>query len=185
MKKQQIIINEYENLKGSYTITISNARYHKKFPENITKLFKRFINNNDDLFLGLYRIDGINLASDKQEELKKDIPAFLQKHGEVKNQNEYLTVAKIKIDDCIYGFIPSIFDYYLETILFNPKISWEFFQQFYFDYLKYRYDDYILNDFTDILIFYSDSGDFSVCFNPKKYTPKEVRSIIDKIVNEC
>ena len=38
--------------------------------------------------------------------------------------------------------------------------------------------------FTDVLFCYSDSGDFSICFNSKKYNPIKVRNIINKIFLE-
>lgn len=180
MKKHQIIISEKRNPKGSYTITIDNVRFQEKFPENTKQIMKEFIDDSE-LFLGFYRIDGIHLTSPKEKELKKEIPAFFQKYGEIKNQNEYLTIAKTKENDRIYHLLPSIFDYYLDTILFNPKISWELFEEFHINYLAHSLDDYIFNNIADILFLYFDSGDFSICFNPEKYEHKEIRTIVDRI----
>ena len=45
-----------------------------------------------------------------------------------------MTVARIEQDDEAYSFIPKIFDYYLETIMFNPKVNWDFFKQYYYNY---------------------------------------------------
>lgn len=180
MKKRQITINEYSNHLGSYTIIIDNARYHKNFSQNIVNLIKQFT-NDDEMFFGFYRIDGLNLTLKEQKKLEKEIPCLFQKHGEIKIQNDYLSIAKAKITDCIYNSLASIFDYHLETILFNSKVNWETFQKYHFDYQNHRYDDYIINNFTDILFYYFDSGDFSVCFNSKKYTPENMRDIIQRI----
>ncbi|MBR3917599.1 MAG: hypothetical protein IKJ59_02545 [Clostridia bacterium] len=183
MKKKQIIIEEYKNPLGSHTIILNNVRYQKCFLNSIEKVFKFFL-VNDELFFGFYRTDGVNLTLKREKELKTEIPSFFQKYGDIDNINEYLSVAKININDYIYNFIPSIFDYYLETTLFNPKVNWETFKQYYSSYQNHRFDDIILNHFAEVLFCYFDSGDFAICFNPEMYNPREVRNMIDVLFFE-
>lgn len=180
MKKRQITIEEYENPLGAHIITINNARYQKCFITSIEKIFKSFL-IEEELFFGFYRTDGVNLTSKRQKELKNEISEFFQKYGDIQNLNEYLSVAKIKLKDLIYNFIPPIFDYYLETTLFNPKVNWETFKQYYSNYQNHRLDDMILNHFSEVIFCYSDSGDFSICFNPEVYNHREVRNMIDEV----
>lgn len=183
MKKHYLSIDEYENPKGTHTIIINNIRYHNCFYEAIKKIINSFI-VDDELFFGFYRVDGFNLTFEQQKKLKSEIPMYFQNQGEFCYQNKYLAVAKLKVNNDIYNFIPLVFDYYLETIVFNSKVSWEDFEQYHLEYLHHRYDDYILKGFTDFLFSYVDSGDFFVCFNPKKFNSSEVRVKIDRIIFE-
>ena len=95
MKKRKITIDECETLLGSYTITINNARYHKDFPDIMIKLLKEFIFDGE-LFLGFYRIDGINLTAKREKELENEIPALFNRYGGMEIQNEYLSMARMK-----------------------------------------------------------------------------------------
>lgn len=179
MKNRQVTIEEYKNPLGANTITINNARYQKCFMNSIEKVFKSFLAEGE-LFFGFYRTDGLNLTLQQQKELEKVIPELFQRYGDIKNLNEYLSAARINSSDVIYNFIPSIFDYYLETILFNPKVDWYTFERYHYDYQKHRLDEIIINNFADVLFFYSDSGDFSICFNTEKYDHGEIRNLIEK-----
>lgn len=180
LKKRQITIEEYENNSGAHTIIINNARYQKGFFNIIEKIIKYFL-VDDEVFFGFCRTDGVNLTLEQQIKLKNEIPAFFQKSGDMQSLNEYLTVARIDSNNNEYSFIPSIFDYYLETTMFNPKIDWEAFKQYHSNYQDHRFDDIILNHFAELLFYYFDSGDFLICFNPQKYNPKEVKSIIEML----
>lgn len=171
-------IEEYKNTFGAHTIIISNARYQKNFLNAIEKIFKKFLVDKE-VFFGFCRTDGVNLTLEQQRELKNEIPAFFQKNGDIQNLNEFLTVARIESNNYNYSFIPLIFDYYLETIMFNPKMDWEIFKQYHFNYQGHRFDDIILNHFAEVLFYYFDSGDFLICFNPQMYNPREVRSMIE------
>lgn len=176
-------IEEYENPLGTHTITIDNARYQKGFLDSIEKVFKFFL-VDEELFFGFYRTDGVNLTFKRLKELEKEIPAFFQKYGDIQVLSEYLSVAKINVKDCFYNFIPSIFDYYFETTLFNPKVNWETFKQYHSDYQNHRFDDIILNHFAEVLFLYFDSGDFTICFNPEMYKPRDVRILIGEVFFE-
>lgn len=177
MKKRQLAIKEYKNELGVHAIMIENARYHKNFSSIVEKIIKQFL-NDEKLFFGFYRTDGINLTLEQEEKLKNEIPEFFKKYGDIQKINEYLTVARIDSKNYDYNIIPSIFDYYLETILFNPKVDWESFKQYYFDYQNQQFDDLILNKVADVLLCYVDSGDFGIYFNSQSYNFEEVRDII-------
>lgn len=180
MKKRKITIDECEPLLGSYTITINNARYHKDFPDIMIKLLKEFIFDGE-LFLEFYRIDGINLTAKREKELENEIPALFNRYGGMEIQNEYLSMARIYDACSIYGYITAILDYYLETILFNPKVDWETFRQYHLNYPKYRCEDFIHKGLAEVLFFYFDSGDLSIYCSREKYSTKEVRGIVDKL----
>ena len=183
MKKRQMKIEEYENASGVCTIMISNARFQKNFSSCVQKVIKPFLKEGE-LFFGFYREDGVNLTFNRHKGLKSVIPAFFQAHGELRKLNEYLSVARIDSDVCHDQLLLSIFDYYLETVLFHPKVDWDAFLQYHADYLKHRYEDLILNHFADILFFYFDSGDLSVCFDPEIYDVQEIKNRITEVFAE-
>lgn len=171
-------IEEYKNTSGVYTIIINNARYQKNFFNAIEKIINVFFIERE-VFFGFCRTDGVNLTLEQQKKLENEIPAFFKKNGDMQNISEYLTVARIESNNYSYNFIPLIFDYYLETIMFNPKVEWEIFKQYHSNYQEHRFEDIILNHFAEVLFYYFDSGDFLICFNSQKYNPREVRSKIE------
>ena len=135
---------------------------------------------SEELFFGFYRTDGLNITSKRTEDLKEEISNFFSKYGVIECLDDYLSVAKIKANDGVWSFLPFVLDYYLDTVLFSPKISWEVFIRYYSEYLKHRVDELINNDFADLLFFYFDSGDFSICFDPAKYPSDSVKKTIFK-----
>ncbi|MBQ2661823.1 MAG: hypothetical protein IJF80_04120 [Clostridia bacterium] len=181
MKKRQMTIEEYKNILGAHTIIINNVRYQKAFPSIVEKIIKQFL-VDEEIFFGFCRTDGVNLVSEQQMKLKSEIPLFFNKNGDIQKLSEYLTVARINLRNRDYSFIPLIFDYYLETIMFNPKVDWEKFKQYHYNYQEHRFDDIVLKHFAEILFCYLDSGDFLICFNPQMYNPGDVRNIVVKIL---
>jgi len=179
--KKTMIIEEYKSFLGVDAIIINNIRYQKCFPNSIERLFKLFL-IKDELFFGFYRTDGINLTSYQQQKLEYEIPVMFKKYGDIENLSEYLSVARINSSDHNYCFIPSVFDYYLETTIFKPKIGWKTFKEYHSNYQKHRFDDIILNNFADVLFFYFDSGDFLICFDSEIYDHRRVRNAIDEIL---
>lgn len=176
---RQVSIVEYANFAGIYTILINNARFHDRFQDNIKNLFYHYLNDGE-VFFGFCRLDGTNLKSNQYKELKNAIPDFFKKHGSLNIINEYLSAGRL--DSCRYDdIIPLIFDYYLETILFNLKSDWVTFLKYYSDYQNIRLENIILNNYADILFYYFDSGDLEICFSTEKYSLKEVKSLIYKI----
>ena len=176
MKKRQITIKEYKKI-GVNTIIINNARYQKNFIDSVEKILTTFLVGKE-IFFGFYRIDGLNLSSKRQEELESEIPAFFQKNGIIKKLSDYLTIAKMNSNDCDYSFLTSVFDYYLETMLFSSMVDWETFKQHHLNYQNHRFEDIILEDLADILFGHFDSGDFIICYNPEKYNQEEVKTVI-------
>lgn len=178
LKKRQMTIEEYKNTAGAHTIIINNVRYQKNFFNIIEHIIKEFL-VDEKIFFGFCRTDGVNLTLDQQRKLKNEIPSFFQKNGDIQNLSEYLTVARIESNDYDYSFIPLLFDYYLESMMFNPQVDWETFKQYHSNYQEHRFDNIILNHFAEILFCYFDSGDFLICFNPQMYNPIEVKRIIE------
>lgn len=102
-----------------------------------------------------------------------------------KNHNKHeLAACHVPNDSNFYEIIDKIFHYYLETILFCPKISWNVFLHSYKDYMKFGVKDYILNGYTDILFSYVDSGDFSISFNSEIYDPQVMREQFNRLMSE-
>ncbi len=181
MKNIQPTVAECENLSGVYTVTINNIRRHKHYARIVGEILHHFLTDGE-LFFSLFRTDGLNITSAQEKELQRQIPQFFKENGSFIRINEYLSTATAAISDRVYDFIPSIFDYYLETTVFKPKLSIREFGAYCSDYLNHSLCDIILKDFADILFFYFDSGDFSICFNPQKCAPTEVRNTINGIL---
>ena len=181
MKK--ITIKEYKKTKCAYTIVLENVRFDENGFEIIEKIIKRFM-VGDELFFGFYRTDGVNITSKQFNDYEKEIKDFFELNGEIKKQNTYLAVAQTTINHNLYKILPRIFDYYLDTVLFNPKISWETFEKYHFEYMEHTNEDYIINNYADFIFSYFDSGDFLVCFNPENYDAANIRNVIDNIISE-
>ena len=183
MSKRQLSIEEHSNTAGVYTIIINNARYQKNFFKFIERIFEDFLLGNE-VFFGFYRTDGINLSLVQQNKLKNEIPDYFHNNGDMNIISEYLTVARIKSKNYNYSFISLIFDYYLQTVMFNPQVDWEIFKQYHSNYLAHRFDEIVLNHFAEIIFYYIDSGDFAICFNPVMYDPKVVRRSIQTLFSK-
>ena len=181
MKK--ITIKEYKNSKCSYAIVLENVRFDENGFEIIEKIIKRFM-VGDELFFGFYRTDGVNINSKQFKDYEKEIKDFFEINGEIRKQNTYLAVAQTSINHNLNKILPRIFDYYLDTVLFNPKISWETFEKYHFEYMEHTNEDYIINNYADFIFSYFDSGDFLVCFNPENYDAANIRNVIDNIISE-
>ena len=180
MKKRQIALKAYSHPLGVCTLTVENARCLSAYPERIERVLRAF-GDGEELFFGFYRTDGMHLSSQRQRELETEISAFFRKSGEMRKISEYLSVARSELNDRVYARIPEIFDYYLETTLFVPRMTWETFQQFHVDYQGHRLEDMILKHFADLLFCYADSGDFSVCFDPQAHDCEKVRFVLQKV----
>jgi len=178
LKKRQITIEEYKNYAGTHTIIINNARYQESFCNAIESIIKSFLLDKE-VYFGFCRTDGMNLSLEEQKELKNKIPIFFQNDGNFQVLSEYLSVARSKLNNYSCSFIPLIFDYYLETIMFNPKVDWENFKEYYLSYQEHRFDEIILNHFAYVLFYYFDSGDFLICYDPKIYNSKDIRSMVE------
>lgn len=96
--------------------------------------------------------------------------------------SEYLSVARITLNDQGLDLLPQIFDYYLETIMFKPKTDWATFQQYYRHYLDHRLENYILDNLAGMLFCYLDSGDFMICFDSEKIIPRRFGALRQKFL---
>lgn len=181
MKKRQVLIKESKNASGVCTILINNARYQKGFYSFVRRIMEYFL-IGDEVFFGFYRTDGVNLTKAQCKRLEKRIPDFFRGDGDIQNLSEYLSVARITLNDQGLDLLPQIFDYYLETIMFKPKADWATFQQYYRHYLDHRLENYILDNLAGMLFCYLDSGDFMICFDPGKNNPEEIRCIASEIL---
>ena len=80
----------------------------------------------EEVFFGFYRTDGVNLTKEQSEILEKQIPDFFREGGDMQNLNEYLSIAKVALDEWGLDLLPQIFDYYLVdsgdfVICFDPE----------------------------------------------------------------
>lgn len=179
----KMYIKEHEYSKRICEIRIENIRKDSKCFLIIEKILHYFL-NNEELFFGFYRIDGINIPNGQIKHYKRLVKDFFDKHGELKELNEYLSVAKIESDSTLSEILPIVLDYYLDIVLFNSKIEWSKYVIYYSKYMEHTNFDYIMNGFADILFSYSDSSDFSVCFNSEKISRENIKDIIIKILHE-
>ena len=92
-----------------------------------------------------------------------------------------MSIAKVSLGNAVFDFFPDVFDYYLDTIVFNPKVDWKTFKQYYSNYQEHRFEDIILDHLAEILFCYSDSGDFSICFSSEFYSYTDVKKLVGKI----
>lgn len=81
---------------------------------------------------------------------KRNFKLF-QSYGEIEKLNDYLTIAKTKVNEDAWKIVPFVCDYYLDTILFNPKVDWETFKKYYLEYIIHYNDDYIINNYAEFL----------------------------------
>ena len=180
LNRRHITVEEYKNTPNIGTIKINNFRYQKNFSYIIKKIIREFF-IDDSVFWGFYRVDCLNLTRKQQKKLESEIPAFFQDNGDIEILSKYLIVARINSNEYDYDFVPYIFDYYLDTIMFNSKVDWEVFKKYHFDYLNHKFEDIILNHFADMLLFYHDSGDLSICFDSQKYKIEDVKTWYDSL----
>ena len=111
------------------------------------------------------------------------LSAYQDINGEIIKLNNYLSVAKTKLNASFYEVLPYVFDYYLDIVLFNPKIDWVTFVNYHFQYMDHNHARYIISDFTEFLFSYFDSSDFSVSFNSVNYFSEDVYGKISEIMD--
>lgn len=180
MKRKEITVNVFRNRENACSIVLNNIRFSENGFAVMEKIIKKFA-NGEELFLGFYRTDGINLTSEEFENYKAEISDFFKTHGEMKRLDDYLSIARTRADNDFWKIFPRICDCYLNTVLFNPNLNWSLFEQLHSEYMERRNDDYIINNYTQFLFCYFDSGDFSVSFDPNKYAENAVLRAIDEI----
>lgn len=195
MTKHKITISTTTNPNGSCSIWINNAGLYP----NIFNIIARIVNeitDGDELYFGHYKKDGINISNSMFKQYGMDILSFFKTYGQyypivetyLKKKKvctrQELTVCSAPNNKATYKIFEKIFHYYLETIVFSPKIDWNTFVDSYSDYMNIVTNDYVLNGYTDFMFSYVDSGDFSITFNPKQHDSKAVQERIYKIIFE-
>ena len=195
MKNSHLSIFERENSNGSYSICFENTDVNRDFIDKIKEIIKHFAVGNE-FFFGHYRTDGFNISNEKFLQYGLEIPEFFKANGKYKKiikgkekKIGFITSPPLELIICrapnnekTIDMFDKIFHYYLETVLFCPKIDWETFAASYSDYMKHAARDYVLNGYTDFLFAYVDSGDFSISFDPKVYDPKRIREQINQLL---
>ena len=190
-KRKEITISEcYEN-KDSCNIYIYNIG---KAMEKIIEIIKEFA-NEEEFFIGHFRTDGVNLKEKEFVSFSKEIPEYykingryellnvkIEKKSKIKVYNNYLAVGSLPVNNATFEILPKLFNFYLDTILFCPKVKWKEFVQSYSNYINRGASNYIMNGATDFLFCYHDSGDLLITFNSKIYNKKIVYEKIIKIV---
>ena len=195
MKRNKLSIRKTGNSNGSCSIWIDNARLYPNIYNKIAQIIKEFTDGSL-LYFGHYKKDGINISNSVFKQYGIDIVSFFTTHGVynpieetyLKNgkvcTRQELTVCSAPNDKITYSMFEKIFHYYLETVVFSPKIEWNTFVDSYSNYMNIVTNDYVLNGYTDFIFSYVDSGDFSITFNPVKYDSKVMENRINKIIFE-
>ena len=194
--KKNIRINEYRNSNGTFSIFINNIGLHQEMFPKIASIIKEF-SNGSELFFGHYKTDGINISKKEFVLYSEEIPTYFATHGTyqkviMRNKQtpkflfspQELVVCRAPNDQETYKMMSRIFHYYLETILFCPKIDWETFVNSYGRHTNNSTKDYVINGFTDFLFSYVDSGDFSITFNPSKFHPLVIREQVNCLLSQ-
>lgn len=171
----------------TYRITINNAIQIDDCFARIVRIIQRY-SFGEEFYFGFYRLDGITLTKEEWNKCDTEIPLFFKRNGSFQELTEtvydkkgrkkvysnYLYVAKAKINDDLYNNLQWFFQYYLETVMFVPKISYDRFKEIFVNYMKESPELYLLNGYADFLYNYYDSGTFEITFDPEKYDMSEI-----------
>jgi len=178
-------ITKYINNENICTLYIDNVRKNGKV-DNCIDSIKRFIDKEEFYFV-LYRIDGINLKVKESKQYEIDIGEYLRKleYLEIfKNYNSKSlangilhAVGKMKTTNDTYQILPKMFDYYLDTVIFKPKIPYKEFSDKVMTNSMKSLSYYIEEGISDIGFAHVDSGDFMICFNKEVYNENEIIKI--------
>lgn len=195
-KSKELKLRKNNGVDGAYNILIDNIGLRPETMKKCVIITKHFTKGNE-FFFGFFRTDGFNLTNEQFQRYDKEIPDYLSENGryetltntiqekhKIKVISGYQSVASLPVNDMTYEMLPKFFHYHLETNFFCPKIEWETFVKSYHDYMKHGCSSYIMNDFTDFLFSYVDSGDFSISFNPNLYDKNVIYQEIEKILSE-
>lgn len=180
MYRHVMRIEEYKGSESIYTVRFDNAFSDKDIFYKIEELINYFLKDNE-FYFGFWRKDGTNITNKQFKEYKTRIPDFFNAYGNIKNLNEYLSIAKIETKYITEETLFIILNFYLDTCFFKPKVDYETFEEFFLQYMKHSLNDYILNNITDMIFHYYDSGDFAISFNTEIYNPIEIQRIINNI----
>lgn len=186
-------ILEFYNSNGSYSITLANIVKYDKCFEYIKRIVW-FFSKGSELFLGNYKVDGLNLSRRQFREYATEIPKFFREKGDYypiriksgRNNTLISELSACRAKNCeeTYNIFEKVFNFYLETIVFCPKVEWDFFVSFFAEYTRHSSADYVLNKYADFVFSYVDSGDFSITFDPLAYNHVTTCNKIKQIIIE-
>ena len=194
MRKHELRITSYINPKGSNTIYIDNLGF---YPEIINKLIFEIVNNfiqSDELFVGLYKTDGVNISRkdfkklgiELEEYFKENNNYYLFTQPRKKNTkiiSNDLIACKLVKDDKTSDMLLKFSDYFLNTVFFSPNVEWDNILMHFEDYAMSGTDDYVIRGFTEYVFAFSDSGDFSITFDPIRINKTTIEMKIRELVD--
>ena len=183
----------YKNSNGSYCIALDNIRRFPKLMTGIPKIID-FYSCSDQLFIGTYKIDGLNIPRKSMSDYELEISNYFKTFGDYyclppndsKSMHIFssdLTAFKSYDKQKTYTILNKMFDFFLETNIFDPCITWEQFKAYHSDYTKPIAPDYVLNGFTEFMFSFVDSSDFIISFNPQKHIPETIETQVKKILD--
>lgn len=194
MKKHKINMNEIHKPKGICSIWIDNIRLCEDHFQKISDIIRCF-SSGSELYFCLYKKDGMYLSKKQEQLYGKEILSFFRNNGKIypifennsaKEYNIYaqeLFFCSASNNDATYEIIEKVCPYFLENIIFSPKVDWRTFINMYTEYIQVGADEYLIKNYTDFLFSYVDSGDLSISFNARKYNSKLIRQRINEIMN--
>lgn len=179
------------NTDGSCSICVDSIGANNKNLEPCLNIIKSFTLGGT-FFGGFFRSDGINLTKEEWLKYSREIPEYFRTYGKYldikipskrnKTIEGMLYAAMAPVNDSTFLMIPKVFNYYLETILFCPKIPWKEFVAYHSKFMENGALEYVAQGYTDILFSYGDSGDFRIQFNPAVYDRLTVYNRICQII---
>ena len=189
MQKQNVSITKFNYPNEVCSVTLNNIGQHPELMNKIPSVIEHF-SSGLELFLGSYKRDGLLLTNVQIERFCCDIPKYFKACGEIRQIDLFgtqsnperligdLYVFHAPASQETYSMLNKVFLYFLETVVFSPKIDWNTFIRSYQEYTKYGTHNYIQKGYTDFLFSFVDSGDFTISF---KEQTMSTQSVVEQI----
>ena len=193
MRKHELSITSYTNQNGANTLYIDNlAFYPEIMSKTIFEIVNKFIPGNE-LFVGLYKIDGVNMSRKDFKKIGVELEEYFKinnnyylftrsKNKNIKIISNDLIVCKLVKDNKTSDMLLKFSKYFLETIFFSPIVDWNDILIHFKNYAISGTDDYVIRGFSEYVFAFSDSGDFSITFDPARINriaiEKKIRELI-------
>ena len=170
-------------------LTIRNVCGFSKADSIYEKVFEKFA-VGPTLFSSHYKQDGFNLSDLEMNDYSNVIPAYFLRRGKyipiVKRKRHFafdkdeLVLCCSPNDNETHQMLKKVFDYYLESVFFCPKIRWENFLEIGANYMQKTCYDLISSGCADFVFSHTDSSDFSIYFHQDSFSPQVLKKeIID------
>lgn len=186
---KKLIVSYNKSASGVCNIYIENIEKHSKSFEIVSDIINEFT-KSDELFVGAYKIDGINISKAVFKSNERELFEFFSsaKHcvnffiEGIKNSKHFSDLNAFRIENKKenYSYIRKIFQCTLEAIVFSPQITWNEFLDYFRLYTQRGVDQLVTLGMTEFLISHIDSSDIVVSFDSKKHNTEE---ILNKIVD--